>query len=185
MINENIILRAQRGDTRAFQQIVEEYHGLLWRTVRILLRNPAQTEDILQEAWIDVWKGLPSLQNHLTLRSWLLTVASNRCRMALRRAALATVSLESEPDVLLLPSDIEDALEKMTRLETAENLRCALARLSLEQRRILELRYFAELELNEIALITALPLGTVKSRQHRALQSLRIMLQAKKEEILS
>jgi RNA polymerase sigma-70 factor (ECF subfamily) len=139
-----------------------------------------QVDDILQEAWIDVWKGLAKMQNPLTLRSWLLTVVANRCRMTLRRNALLTVSLESEPDVLLLPGDIEDSLERVLRMEVSTDIRDALFRLSDEQRRVLELRYFADLELSEIALITDQRLGTVKSRQHRALQTLRTILQVEK-----
>jgi RNA polymerase sigma-70 factor (ECF subfamily) len=181
VIEKNIILRAQRGDARAFQQIVEEYHRLLWRTARILLRDPTLTDDVLQEAWIDIWKGLPRIQNHLTIRAWLLTVVANRCRMTLRRTTPTTVSLENEPDMLLLTSDIEDVLEQVTRTEISTDIRSALDRLSIEQRHVLELRYFADLELNEIALVTSQPLGTVKSRQHRALQTLRTVLQVEKE----
>lgn len=183
MIDKKIIFRAQRGDAQAFQRIVEEYHQLLWRTARILLRNPTLTEDVLQEAWIDIWKGLPRLQDYLTIRSWLLTVVANRCRMTLRRAAPVTVSLENDPDMLLLPSDIEDVLEQVTRIEISTDLRHALDRLPIEQRHVLELRYFADLELNEIALVTSLPLGTIKSRQHRALQTLRTSLQVEKEKL--
>jgi RNA polymerase sigma-70 factor (ECF subfamily) len=181
VIDKNIILRAQRGDARAFQQIVEEYHRLLWRTARILLQDPTLTDDVLQEAWIDIWKGLPRIQNYLTIRAWLLTVVANRCRMTLRRTTLTTISLENEPDMLLLTSDIEDVLEQVTRMEISTDIRCALGKLSIEQRHVLELRYFADLELNEIALVTAQPLGTVKSRQHRALQTLRTVLQVEKE----
>ena len=68
MINEATILRAQKGDQQAFQQLVEAYHSIIWRTARILLRDSALTEDIVQEAWIDIWKGLPRLQNTHTLR---------------------------------------------------------------------------------------------------------------------
>jgi RNA polymerase sigma factor (sigma-70 family) len=183
VIDEHIILRAQRGDSQAFQQIVEEYHGVIWRTARILLRNPSLTEDILQEAWIDVWRGLPRLRSPQTIRSWLLTVVANRCRMTLRRSAPVTVSLECDPDVLFLPSEIEDVLEQIVRQEISTDIHTALATLSVDQRRVLELRYFADLELGEIALVTSLPLGTVKSRLHRAITTLRTLLQIKKEKL--
>jgi RNA polymerase sigma factor (sigma-70 family) len=184
VIEESIILRAQRGDSQAFQQIVEEYHGITWRTARVLLGNSALTEDVLQEAWIDVWRGLPRLQNRQTIRSWLLTVIANRCRMALRRSAPAVVSLESEQDVLLMPDEVEDILEQITRQETYADIRTALAALPADQRRVLELRYFADLELSEIALVASLPLGTVKSRQHRALHTLRTIFQAEQSALI-
>src|SRR5579859_2291579 len=92
VINEKIIVRAQRGDQQAFQQLVETYHGIVWRTARLLLRDAALTDDTVQEAWIDVWRGLPRLQHHQTFRSWLLTIVTNRCRMALRRSVPLTIS---------------------------------------------------------------------------------------------
>lgn len=183
MIHENIIARAQKGDQQAFQQLVEAYHGIVWRTARVLLGDSALTEDIVQEAWIDVWRGLPRLQHYQTIRSWLLTVVTNRCRMALRRSTLVTVSLEDDPERFAFSEDVEDTLERMVRMETAERLRSALAGLPVDQQRVLELRYFAELELSEIALVTSLPLGTIKSRLHRALHALRTILQAKKEKL--
>lgn len=183
MINEDIIARAQRGDQQAFQQLVEAYHGIVWRTARILLRDSALTEDVVQEAWIDAWRGLPRLQNPHTLRSWLLTVVTNRCRMALRRSVPVTISLECDPDVLVLPGEIEDTLERLVRQETSANIRTVLEDLPVEQQSVLALRYFAELELSEIALVTSLPLGTIKSRLHRALHTLRALLQVKKEKL--
>jgi RNA polymerase sigma-70 factor (ECF subfamily) len=68
---------------------------------------------------------------------------------------------------------VEDVLEQVLRLEEDGELVAALATVSAEQRRVLELRFFADLDLHEIALITSVPLGTVKSRLHRALTSLR------------
>lgn len=184
MIEESIVLRAQRGDSQAFQQIVEEYHGIAWRTARVLLGDSALAEDILQEAWIDVWRGLPRLQHRQTIRSWLLTVIANRCRMALRRPAPAAVSLESEQDVLHVPDEVEGILERISRQETYASLRTALAGLPADQRRVLELRYFADLELNEIALVASLPLGTVKSRLHRALHTLRTIFRAEQSAFI-
>lgn len=94
-----------------------------------------------------------------------------------------TVSLENTPDLLHLPGESEDVLDQMVRQETSTEIRAALAMLSIEHQQVLELRYFAELELSEIALITSLPLGTIKSRLHRALHALRIVLQEKKEKL--
>jgi RNA polymerase sigma factor (sigma-70 family) len=184
MIEESIVLRAQRGDSQAFQQIFEEYHGIAWRTARVLLGDSALVEDALQEAWIDVWRGLPRLQHRQTIRSWLLTVIANRCRMALRRPVPAAVSLESEQEVLYTPDEVESILERITRQETYASIRKALARLPADQRRVLELRYFADLELSEIALVASLPLGTVKSRLHRSLHTLRTIFRAEQSAFI-
>jgi RNA polymerase sigma factor (sigma-70 family) len=184
VLHKTIIMQAQRGDPQAFQQIVEAYHGVIWRTVRILLRDAALTEDIIQETWIDAWRGLPHLQHPQALRSWLLIVVANRCRIASHRPVLVTTPLEEDSEALFVSYDREDTLDQIVRLENAADLHTALETLSDEQQRVLELRYFADLELSEIALVTEVPLGTVKSRLHRALRTLRATLQAKKEKLV-
>jgi RNA polymerase sigma factor (sigma-70 family) len=184
VLHKTLIMQAQQGDQQAFQQIVEAFHGVVWRTVRILLKDATLTEDIVQEAWIDVWRGLPHLQHPHAFRSWLLIVVANRCRMASRRTVLATISLEEDAEALLAPNDLEDTLDQIVRLENTADLRAALDTLSDDQQRVLALRFFADLELSEIALVTDTPLGTVKSRLHRALRVLRVAMQAKKENLV-
>ncbi|MEO6889206.1 MAG: sigma factor, partial [Ktedonobacteraceae bacterium] len=61
-MEDDIIQRAQRGDQRAFQQLVEGYSDLAWRTARVLLAERAAAEDAVQEAWLDTWRGLPRFQ---------------------------------------------------------------------------------------------------------------------------
>jgi len=72
----------------------------------------------------------------------------------------------------------DDVLEHSLHLEEDAELQLALTSLSAGQRRVLELRFYADLDLSEIALITNTPLGTVKSRLHRALNNLRTYLQS-------
>src|SRR5690242_17317162 len=152
-MEEEIIRRAQGGDTLAFQQLVEHYHQMAWRTARILLKDATLTEDVLQEAWIDVWRGLPRFQSSRPLRPWLLTIVTNRCRMALRRSTPATVSLEDSTTEIDVLDETEDLLKRVVRQEGNTEMRSALTTLPTEQQRVLELRYFADLELNEIAVV--------------------------------
>jgi len=186
-MDETLLLtRASQGDALAFQRLVEHYAGLVSRLARTLLADHALAEDAAQEAWVDVWRGLPRFDADQPFRPWLLTIVANRCRKAARRRSLATVSLdgdapedapESEADDApgwlgerLLGRDIaEDALHG----EALREVGAIIATLPAEQRRILALRFFADLELAEIALLIGAPLGTVKSRLHRALGALR------------
>ena len=173
-MDESIIQRAQLGDQLAFQQLIGEYHAIAWRTARVLLPDRAAIEDVMQEVWLDVWRGLPRFQRERQLRPWLLTIVANRCRMLLRRHRLPTLALDDiEMEQIVA---VDDVLEHILRLEADGELQLALETLSAEQRCVLELRFFADLDLSEIALITNVPLGTVKSRLHRALHNLRIHL---------
>jgi len=173
-MEDALIRRAQMGDTAAFRQLVEAHTALAWRTARVLLPNRAAAEDALQEAWVDVWRGLAGFHAGFPFRPWLLAVVANRCRMSGRRHTLATVPLPpAESAVFAGPDHAADAV---LRGEADAELRAALALLPDDQRRVLELRYFAELDLSEIAAITGAPLGTVKSRLHRALGAVRAVL---------
>ncbi len=174
-MQDDLIRRARIGDQRAFQQLVESYSAIGWRTARVLLSNPDLVEDVLQEAWIDAWSGLPRFHEDRPFRPWLLAIIANRCRMAIRRQSISTVPLEyiSIDEVI----DPDDPLESLLVQESGIELQDVLAKLPIEQQRVLELRFFAELDLAEIALITDTPLGTVKSRLHRALHTLRTRLQ--------
>lgn len=170
-MEETIIHHARSGDQRAFQQLVELHHDVVWRTARVLLADPGLAEDAVQEAWIDAWRGLPRFHLTQPFRPWLLTVVANRCRMLARRRKLATVSLDTVDEDYLLSTD--DALKHILHLEANNRLHTILMSLSREQRQVLELRFFAELELAEIALVTGIAPGTVKSRLHRSLHTVR------------
>ncbi len=166
-MEDELIGQAQSGDHQAFRQLVDNYTPLLWRVAYTMLGERMAAEDALQEAWLDVWGSLPRFQHGRPLRPWLLTILANRCRMAMRKRRLPQLSLdeESEPAAAVDPAiAIADSNEYLLQI---------LSGLPPEQKRVLELRFFADLELAEIAQVTSWPLGTVKSRLHRALAVLR------------
>ncbi|HTK11530.1 MAG TPA: sigma-70 family RNA polymerase sigma factor [Ktedonobacteraceae bacterium] len=178
-MQESIIHRARQGDQRAFQQLVESYHDVVWRTARVLLPDANAAEDALQEAWLDTWRGLRHFNDRQEFRPWLLTIVANRCRMAMRRRTISTVPIEVADEERLISAD--DVAKTILDAERASELQIVLKALPVEQQHVLELRFFAELELAEIALVLHVPLGTVKSRLHRALGNLR---ESKKIELL-
>lgn len=133
-------------------------------------------EDAAQDAWLDVWRGLSRFERGRPLRPWLLTVVANRCRMAARGRPPAGISSplgSPEAEALVDPAS-HDSPPDGHWLD--EDLAAALKALPVEQERVLALRFFADLELSEIATVTNVPLGTVKSRLHRALDTLRARL---------
>jgi len=170
-MEEALLAGARAGDAAAFGRLVEAYSPLAWRTARALLPDRAAAEDAVQEAWIDAWRGLPGFDPSRPFRPWLLAIVANRCRMIARRRTLPTIAL-GDDEVEHAPGE-DDVAGALLRREADAELAAALARLTVEQRRLLELRYFAELELAEIAIVLGAPLGTVKSRLHRALAALR------------
>ncbi len=171
-MENDLIQRAQQDDQQAFQQLVELYGQLVWRTAYALLADRSQVEDAVQEAWLDVWRGLKNYQHTRPFRPWLLTTVANRCRKVMRKHVVPQLPLENGA----MLADAYDAEAHVLRQEADVELLTALAILSPEQRRILELHFFAGLVLSEIALVTDTLLGTVKSRLQRALDALRMHL---------
>lgn len=173
MENE-LIKRVQAGDQNAFGELIEMYTDLVGRVSRVLVADKFLAEDAVQEAWLDVWRNLARFRPDRPFRPWLLTIVANRCRKNARRIKASNVSLDTSPlQELQASNDLEAAvLEAIDFVE----IKVALSRLRLEQQQVLALRYFAQLELDEIAHLTNTPLGTVKSRIHRALATLRTLL---------
>jgi RNA polymerase sigma-70 factor (ECF subfamily) len=136
------------------------------------MRDPLLAEDVAQEAWLNAWRALAQFDLHYAFRPWILRIVTNCCRKDLRRWRPTQTTLD-DLDEDALPLDADDALAGMLRQEEAAALASAIASLPEAQQRILELRYQADLELGEIATVLDLPLGTVKSRLHRALTMLR------------
>lgn len=175
-MEDELIRRAQQGDAAAFRALVERYAPGAWRVARVLIPSPEQAEDALQEAWIDIWRGLPSFDTARTFRPWLLTVVGNRCRMHRRRGSPALEPLsEQVADELM---DGQDTPDMIAARELDPTLHIALTRLSPDERELLALRYQADLELAEIAALYDAPLSTIKSRLYRTLARLREYLTA-------
>jgi len=188
-MEDDLIRRTQGGDQAAFRALVEQYTPVAWRTARALLADRGAAEDALQEAWLDVWRAAFRLDPARPFRPWLLAVVANRCRMQARRHALPLAPIDDAlaerladdtpwGDGELGDSSSNGSAHILTPDDTA--LRDALATLTTDQRRLLALRYDADLELAEIAAVLAVPLGTVKSRLSRALAALRARLGAQR-----
>ena len=164
-----LIRAAQAGSQEAFHLLVARYHLLVLWTAQALLADSASAEDVAQEAWISAWRGFQKFDPSRPLRPWLLRIVTNCCRKHARRLAPQAV-LDS---VQVVQTVEEDLLTRVIRREEMAALDAVIASLPAIQRQVIELRYRAELDLPEIALVLDLPLGTVKSRLHRALNTLR------------
>jgi len=79
---DELVQRSQAGGELAFRRFVEIYSALAWRTAHVFLPDGA-TEDTVQEAWLDAWRGLPGLQRSQPFGRWLLTLVANRCRITI------------------------------------------------------------------------------------------------------
>jgi RNA polymerase sigma factor (sigma-70 family) len=173
-MEEDLIVRAQAGDSAAFRTLVEQFAPKAWGVARILVHDHTQAEDALQESWVDVWRGMHRFDARRPFCPWLLAVVGNRCRMYARQRHVATLALDDRASEEL--PDPHDDFAKFDSYGPSAALSQALSRLSTDERALLALRYQADLELAEIAALYDQPLSTIKSRLYRLLSALRVQL---------
>ncbi|GII92750.1 RNA polymerase sigma factor [Sinosporangium siamense] len=158
MSNELMIIRCRLGEREAFAELVRTWHDPVWTYVRRML-SAAEADDVAQEVWLAVFRGLPRLKEPARFAPWLFTIArravSNRLRVEYARPE---VPIAADPVV----GDAVDVL--LDRAEMIVNL----SALPVIEREILVLFYLEDLSLEDCAQICAIPVGTVKSRLSRA-----------------
>ncbi len=165
-----LIRRSLAGDERAFAALFDRYKNLVYKTAYLMLGNTNDAEDALQEVFVKVHKSLSTFQpSRGAFSTWLHRITVNHCLNQRRKRHLSTLSLaEVSPTLLAAPSPSPDG-----RPGEEAMVWQALNRLSDKQRTIVILRYYWELSYGEIAQILDIPVGTVKSRLHLALKTLR------------
>ncbi|MBX6341752.1 MAG: sigma-70 family RNA polymerase sigma factor [Thermomicrobiaceae bacterium] len=180
--DEALVARARDGDLRAFNLLVERYERVVYALCLRMLRDGPAAEDAAQDTFIRAYTSLDQFQG-AHLRAWLLRIATNRCYDLLRaRARRPADSLEAEAEEpgrgLEIEAHASDPVEEAARRELQARLEAALARLPADQRLVVLLHDVHGYQYDEIAEITGVALGTVKSRLSRGRASLREILRA-------
>ena len=165
------MLRAQRGDPRAYEELVAPHEEIAFRVAYVITRNAADAEDAVQDALVKAWRALGRFRAGEPLRPWLLRIAANearnRRRSAGRRERLALRATEASGEAAPSPEDA--VLDAAARGE----LLVALDELSADAREVLACRYLLDLSEEETAAALDIARGTVKSRTARALERLK------------
>ncbi len=182
-IPTSTVQRAQRGDEAASREIVEALHRPILATIFRFLgpRWRRDVEDLAQEVFLKVFRALDRFDpERAKFTTWVYTFVRNHCYDVLKRRRLPTASLDEQPDDgprRELPDRRE--LQPTHDAENAELGRVigeALATLGEDQRMVFVLREYEDLDYREIAAITGVSEGTVKSRLFRAKETLRAQL---------
>jgi RNA polymerase sigma-70 factor (ECF subfamily) len=167
-----LLRRAGRGDAAAFSELYDELAPFVHGVVRAVVRDPAQSEEVTQEVFVELWRLAARHDGTRgTVRSWAGTIAHRRAVDRVR----SEQSLRDRTDREAAKRGIEpDAVAEQveTTMEMAR-LRRALERLTASQRESVELAYYGGHTYREVAVLLGLPEGTVKSRIRDALIRLR------------
>ncbi|MBI3550005.1 MAG: sigma-70 family RNA polymerase sigma factor [Elusimicrobia bacterium] len=175
MTDEELARRAAQGDSRGFEELVERTKGrlysFLWHRV-----GPG-AEDVFQEVWMKVWRGLPRWEPREPFSAWLFTIARHAAiDFATREGRRLAEPLEdARADVL---AEAAPGPERLAEANAASHrVDLALAELPEEQREVFLLREYGRLSFKEIAALQGCPLGTALARMRYALEKLKIRLE--------
>src|SRR5438093_12113205 len=171
--DSELIARAQRGDSAAYEEIVQRYQQIAFRTAYVITGSAADAEDAAQEGFVKAYRALDRFRAGAELRPWLLRIianeARNRVRSSGRRHRLELRLTEGfrPGDAAPSPEAVAVALDERKRLLAMVNAP------SEEDPAMIATRYCLQLRRNETAAALGIPEGTVKSRLSRALARLR------------
>ena len=170
---QDILRRAQQGDSEAFRLLVEAYQTQVYR-LALRMCGEAAADDVTQEAFLAAWRALPEFRGTCRFSTWLYRLTTNAAIDCLRREKRHRGT--DDLDGVDLPDGGDTPQETAERSETRNAVRAALCQLTDEHREVLLLRYMQELDYGEIARALRISEGTVKSRINRAKARLKELL---------
>jgi RNA polymerase sigma-70 factor (ECF subfamily) len=170
--DSELIERLRRDDLDALGVLFERYRDRVFRTALVIVRDPAVAEDILQDCFLKVYANAHRIDIERPLAPWLYRVTVNLSYTWLSRGKNHRTSIETVVDLLVSP--MRQAPDRLTeQTELRQIVRKAISDLSIDQRVVIVLYYLNGLNLQDIAEILDLPIGTVKSRLYYARENLR------------
>ena len=178
-VDQLLVERAQRGDKRAFELLVEKYQRKLARLLSRLVRDPGEVEDVTQEAFVKAYRALPSFRGDSAFYTWLYRIGINTAKnylVAMGRRAPTSTEVDAEE-----AEGYEDG-EQLRDINTPESLlltreigatvNAAIESLPEELRSAIQLRELEGMSYEEIAKLMDCPIGTVRSRIFRAREAI-------------
>lgn len=167
-----LIVRAQSGDVRSFERVLRICEPALRRHVARIV-GAGQADDVLQETFLRMWRGLKWLSEPKVFRAWSFRIATREAQRLLRRERGREAVHASEAELEALEAQFRDPA---IRLDAERSL----MQVAPMPRLVLAAHYFEQLTLDEISAITGVPLGTVKSRLASGLVQLRSIMRLTK-----
>lgn len=169
-----ILERIAEGDKNAVQDCMDAYGGLVWSLARRMLANPDDAEDATQEIFIDIWKNAGRFDAAQASETTFVAMIARRRLIDRMRRTQRQPNMDSLDDILVEPSgnyhhQIQSCVEAKEAAEAMNSLRP-------EQRQVLMLSIFQGLSHQEIANLTGMPVGTVKTHARRGLIQIRELL---------
>lgn len=186
-VDRRLIAESLEGRRDSFGELVSRYQNRLYNAALRLVETPDDAADVVQDAFLNAYQALRSFKGDAEFFTWMYRIAFN-VAITLKRKKKATISLSAiagaEPGrngaAVREPADSSDYVKPGVALERVEEerlLHSALARLSSEHREVLVMKDIDGLRYEEIADLLKVPIGTIRSRLHRARLELRELIE--------
>ena len=169
-----ILERIAAGDKTAVQDCLDAYGGLVWSLARRMLANIDDAEDAVQEIFIDIWKNAERFDESQASETTFVAMLARRRLIDRMRRTQRQPNVDSLEDVLVEPS--KDYSRQIQSCVEAKEAAEAMNSLRPEQRQVLQLSIYQGLSHQEIADLTGMPIGTVKTHARRGLIQIRELL---------
>jgi RNA polymerase sigma-70 factor (ECF subfamily) len=166
-VQRDLVERAQRGDHDAFAILAGATIGRLDAAARLILRDPDRASDAVQDAYLHAWRDLPTLRDPDRFDAWLRRLVVRSCLNEARRTRRRPLEVE------LLPIDHPATADTASEIADRDQIERGFRWLDPDQRAVVVLHYYLGYPLPEAAEVLGVPVGTAKSRLHRAIQALR------------
>ena len=171
--DETLIARIAGGDRLAMQVLFARHHVRVYRFVLRLVHNQATAEDLISEVFLDIWRQAGKFEGRSAVTTWMLGIARFKTLSALRRRQEDELDEEMAERIEDRADDPETALAKKDK---GAVLRQCLTALSAEHREVIDLVYYHEKSVEEVAEIVGIPAATVKTRMFYARKKLSELL---------
>ena len=173
-----LIIAVLAGNNRAFDELFNRYQRAMLTVAQQIVRNPADAEDVVQDAFLLAFEALPQLDNLNRFGAWLHSITRNRALRYIKRASRIQLH-EDEDDELQIqaePNSTDPAMI-LVRESTHEAIRDTIDSLPSDFQEVIKLYYWVDMPQKRIADFLSLPLTTVKWRLHKAKDMLKTLLE--------
>ena len=174
-IDQELVERAQQGDTKAFEMLVVKYNRRLGRLLSRFIKDEHEVYDVVQESFIKAYRALPNFRGDSAFYTWLYRISINTAKNFLannnKRPIMASEITNGDGEVMDVVEQVADNLTPEAELmnkQILQTVESAVAKLPEDLRRAITLREMDGLSYEEIAEVMQCPIGTVRSRIFRA-----------------
>lgn len=174
-LDQELVTRAQQGDSQAFDKLVAKYHRRLARLLSRFIKDEHEVNDVVQESFIKAYRALPNFRGDSAFYTWLYRISINTAKNFLANSNKRPIS---SSDIANNDGEVIDVVEQMAddltpeaelmNKQILETVESAVAKLPEDLRRAITLREMDGLSYEEIAEVMDCPIGTVRSRIFRA-----------------